>query len=213
MKVPSRVFRRVQAEGWLVLAGSLPASDEASPWIESLLTHAAPARPVLWLEAEAEAIEPSEFLNEVEEQVEAPVRVAHVDDPEWENAGLLMVSEGVEVERLALPEVSGRLLACLQSGGTLAAFGSSTAVFGEAFMADPGGPRQGLGWLAASIILPEPIPAADDPAIRAWLRSPEKRLALRLPRASVLALGPDGEVEVWGGAQPGLTLGPAWSRE
>ncbi len=196
-----------------MLAGSLPPSDEAAPWTELLLAHAAPSRPALWLETEAEAIEPSEFLNGVEEEVEALVRVVHISDPQWERAGLLMVSEGAKTERLAAADASSRLLACLRSGGALAAFGGSAAAFGEVFVTETGGLTPGLGWLPASILLPEPAPAADDATLRAWLRSPEKRIALRLPRSSVLALGPEGEVEVWGGAQPALTLGPAWSHE
>jgi hypothetical protein len=211
--LPGRVFRRVPGGGWLVLAGSVPEFDEAVSWIDLLLARAIASRPVVWLETEPGAVEPGEFLDDIEQQVEAPVRSIPIDHPEWEKAGLLMVSEAADPAGLARSEASPRLLTCLQSGAAVAAFGRSAGAFGEVVLAE-GGLAPGMAWLTASIILPESMAApATEPLVRDYLRSPEKRLGLRLPPSSVLALGPQGEVEVWGGPQPGLILGSAWSHE
>ncbi|HSB88491.1 MAG TPA: hypothetical protein VLD63_00550 [Anaerolineales bacterium] len=211
MGLPGGVFRRVQGGGWLVLAGSIPEFDEAVGWIDLLLARAIASRPVVWLETEPGAVEPGEFLNDIEEQVEAPVQSIPIDHPEWEGAGLLMVSEAADPARLARSEASPRLLACLQSGAAVAAFGRTAGAFGGVILVE-GGLAPGMAWLSDSIILPESMTApAAEPLVRDYLRSPEKRLGLRLPPLSVLALGPQGEVEVWGGPQPGLILGSAWS--
>lgn len=213
MTLPSQVFRRVRAAGWLVLAGSLPGSEIGATWMEELLAHTDLSRPVCWLETDPEAIEVSEFLNEIEELIEASIEPTPIERAGWENAGLLLMPGRGGATWLVAPETRVRLLACLQAGGTLAAFGGPATAFGEILPGAAGPLEPGLAWLPASVILTAEEPTVQAPAIRGWLRGPEKRYALRLAEASVLALGPDGEVEVWGSPRPGLTLGPAWSHE
>jgi hypothetical protein len=213
MTLPSQVFRRVRAAGWLILAGSIPGSEVGTGWMEQLLGHADLSKPVCWLETDADPVEGSEFLNEIEELIEASIDPTPIDRAGWENAGLLLLPGRGRATGWVAPETTVRLLACLQSGGTLAAFGSPAAAFGEILPTAAGALSPGLGWLPGAVILTEEGPTVQEPAIRSWLRGPEKRYALRLAEASVLALGPEREVEVWGNPPPGLTLGSAWSRE
>lgn len=211
MAHPGQIFQRIQAPGWLVLAGSRPEPEAAPAWVERLLAHSDTSRPVHWLETEREATEPSEFLNEIEELASSPVEPVILDDPDWEGAGLLMVSDRTAPLSLTASHIASRLLACLQSGALLAAFGAPALAFGEVLSEPSGTLVPGLAWLPGSILLAGPAPTLEDPPVRSWLRS-DRRLALRLPPAAVLALGPEGELEVWGGEQPGVTFGPGWSR-
>jgi hypothetical protein len=213
MTLPSQVFRRVRAAGWLILAGSIPGPEVGAGWIEQLLGHADLSKPVFWLETDVDTVEASEFLNEIEELIEAPIDPTPINRAGWENAGLLLLPGRGKATGWVTPGTTVRLLACLQTGGTLAALGSPAAAFGEVLPEAAGALSPGLGWLPGSVILTEDGPTVQDPAIRNWLRGPEKRYALRLAEASVLALGPEREVQVWGDPPPRLTLGSAWSRE
>ena len=73
MTLPSQVFRRVRAAGWLILSGSIPGSEVGAGWIEQLLGHANLSKPVFWLETDVDTVEASEFLNEIEELIEVPL--------------------------------------------------------------------------------------------------------------------------------------------
>ncbi len=69
----------------------------------------------------------------------------------------------------------------------------------------------GLKWLPGALILPgEPAPADLD-KVRTLLEDQPKAYALGLREASLVAFGPEGQIEVWGDAQPRLILGSGWS--
>jgi hypothetical protein len=70
----------------------------------------------------------------------------------------------------------------------------------------------GLGWLPRGIITPGlPTPAAL-PAVRDLLSRESRSYAIGLPPGGSIALGPSGELEIWGEANPGVILGKGWGQ-
>lgn len=207
MSLPARVFLRVRAPGWLVLVGSLPGLEGAPIWMERLLAHTDLSRPVNWLQSDLYGLEPAEFLNALEDILDRSIEPTPVEDLGWENSGLLFVSVPPDT-----PEVQDRILECLRGGGTLTAIGGAAAALGEMQASAAGQVTAGLGWMPSSVILTPSGPGVRDPAVLDWLRGPERRYALRFSEGSVLALGPEGEVEVWSEPPPAVTLGPSWTR-
>jgi hypothetical protein len=165
-------------------------------------------RAVVWLAADPEGTQPTKFLEDIEDLLGAPVDRQSPAEVGWETAGLLLITDPSPVSML--PALRNRLLTCLEGDGIVMAVGQPATGFGGAIRSPLGGaPDEGLGWLPGSVVLPEGEELAED-GWRRWLQSREKRFAIRLPADSMLALGPAGEVEAWGGAQPGVILGSAW---
>jgi hypothetical protein len=203
-----QLFRRIGRSGWLVLAGSVPSLAGGSAWMDRLLPHLDLGRAVVWLASDPEGPQPTKFLDDIEDLLGAEVVRRSPAEDGWESAGMLLLTDPSPVSML--PTLRHRLLACLEGDGIVMAVGQPAAGFGEAIRSPLGGmPGEGLGWLPGSVVLPEGEALADD-GWRSWLQSPEKRFAIRLPADSMLALGPAGEVEAWGRAQPGVILGSAW---
>ncbi len=68
----------------------------------------------------------------------------------------------------------------------------------------------GLGWLPGALILPGVTDVASSPAASALLAEAPAAVALGIGPQSALALGPDGELEIWGELQVSIVLGTAW---
>ena len=203
-----QLFRRIGRSGWLVLAGSVPSLAGGSAWMDRLLPRMDLGRAVVWLAADPEGTQPTKFLEDIEDLLGAPVDRQSPAEVGWETAGLLLITDPSPVSML--PALRNRLLTCLEGDGIVMAVGQPATGFGGAIRSPLGGaPDEGLGWLPGSVVLPEGEELAED-GWRRWLQSREKRFAIRLPADSMLALGPAGEVEAWGGAQPGVILGSAW---
>ena len=71
----------------------------------------------------------------------------------------------------------------------------------------------GLGWMPGAMVLPDEIAPIDIAAVRHWLSGEENSYAIGLPHESIFALGPQGEVEVWGISKPVISLGKGWRNE
>ncbi len=68
----------------------------------------------------------------------------------------------------------------------------------------------GLGWLPGALILPGVTDVASSPAASALLTEAPAAVTLGIGPQSALALGPDGELEIWGEQQVSIALGTAW---
>jgi hypothetical protein len=67
-----------------------------------------------------------------------------------------------------------------------------------------------LDWISNAIIVLDPEDARNQ-AVLDWVGQEERRLILNLEPGSILALGPEGEVERWGAAPPEIILGRGWA--
>ncbi len=98
------------------------------------------------------------------------------------------------------------LLLALEDGAVLLAEGRSSEALGEVIETEE--LAAGCGWLRRAVLQARHVPGM---ACLAILKRPTL-FRLGLGEHAALALGPKGEVEVWGEPSPTITLGAAWVR-
>lgn len=98
------------------------------------------------------------------------------------------------------------LLSTLEAGAVVLVEGRSAEAIGEIIEAEV--PTAGSGWLRRAIIQSH---FAEGTVCRVLIKRPTM-YRLGLGEHAALALGPHGEVEVWGEPAPTVTLGTAWTR-
>jgi hypothetical protein len=160
------------------------------------------------------------FLEDIEILLDSQVTVLRVNELTQstfqeiiENANMLVMAGGdVQswidlLDPLRLDSESDDVL----GGGRLVfAMGPATSALGSWVFYEDEGPEAGLGWLTGAVILPEVDKPGEVPSVKELLSQQRLSYALGLPRGAVLALGPRGEIEVWGIAAPSVALGIAW---
>jgi len=219
MTVGDTVFRRIPGEGWLVLVGSTPElGGETADLMERLLQRLDLSRPIAAIAApdsDPEAI--NEFLESLEEWLGTEAGLLELqgdlDVEGWDESGLLVL-EGhdgeIWVEALQ-GEAGEKLRRSFDRGAVILAIGGAASAFGAQVVSAvrPDTLSAGLAWIPEAIVVVDPEEAYAD-VVRAWLRQSPRRLVLRLEPASILALGPEQQVERWSQASPEIVLGPGW---
>jgi hypothetical protein len=134
-----------------------------------------------------------------------------------EPAGLVILAGGDSLhwlealDRTALEE---SLLRQLGGGGMVLALGAPAAALGSWMLPGEGEETViGLGWMPGGIVLPGVGDPSTLPQVRELLASKARSYALGLLPDSALAVGPEGEVEVWSSLAPTLMLGKGWNAE
>lgn len=97
--------------------------------------------------------------------------------------------------------------AAFEHGAVVLAEGASAAALGAWLAAADGELIPGLGWLENALVLPGIVSAADSDVARVALLAQPQALAVGVSPGSGLALGPDGEVEIWGEGHITIVLG------
>ncbi len=215
------VFRKVPGDGWLVLAAAIPElGGPTADLMERLLGRLDLSRPIAAIAApDSDADQVNEFLESIEDWLSTETGLLELDtDLEtegWEGSGLLLlVGDDPELWIEALRAEAGeRLRTGLERGAVVLAVGGAAGALGEKALAGmrPGELVDGLAWLPGSLLLHAPGDE-DLGEVRNWLQADLPRTALRLQTGSIMALGPQGEVERWGEPAPELILGRGWSR-
>jgi hypothetical protein len=101
------------------------------------------------------------------------------------------------------------LMRAFAAGAVILAEGLSAAMFGSWALQSNGALMEALGWLEEALILPA---AADVSSLaRPVLQSHDAAFAVGIGTGTALALGPDGQVEVWGRNEIAITLGQRYS--
>jgi hypothetical protein len=95
------------------------------------------------------------------------------------------------------------------NGGVILAEGVSAVMFGRWALQTNGALLEALGWLDDALI----VPATPDLSTfaRPVLQAHEAAYAVGIGAGTALALGPDGQVEVWGRGEIAVTLGQRYS--
>jgi hypothetical protein len=160
------------------------------------------------------------FLEDIEILLDSPVTVlrTHQLTPntyqEIIEAANILVMAGGDVHQwidVIDPLISDIEVDNLLGGGKLVfAVGPAASALGSWFLSGDEEPTGGLGWLTDAIVLPEVEKPGEIPSVKEFLSQHKFSYALGLPRGAVLALGPKGEIEVWGIASPSVALGIAW---
>jgi hypothetical protein len=131
-----------------------------------------------------------------------------------ELAGLILLAGGSGegwIDRLQRTPYADQPDLFLSEGKVLMAIGIPSSAIGSWAITDPTTPPlKGLNWLKGAIVLPAIDNPMASPVVRDLLAEQNQSYALGLPKGSMIAFGPQGEVEMWGGAAPVIALGLGW---
>ena len=222
MSEPHKVFRRPPSEGWLVLSGLVPSLDSEMPQLaENFLPKLDLSRLPFCLSGDNAINDDLQaFLEDIEILLDSPVSVlrTHQLTPstfqEIIEAANILVMAGGDVNHwidVLDPLKSDIEVNDLLGGGKLVfAVGPASSALGSWFLVGDEEPAGGLGWLTGAIVIPEVEKPGEVHSVKEFLSQHKFSYALGLPRGAVLALGPKGEIEVWGIASPSVALGIAW---
>lgn len=222
MTEADRVFRRDTRAGWLILSSEVPSLGSEYPQLaEHIVQRMNLSRPAAsLLLGDDPPLGWSDLLEGVEALFGHPVANLNFDQPipdELSNAGLLVLGGGDRWSWLA--ELNGTrleelVLRALHEGALIVATGEVAAVVGS-WTLPPGqdSETKGLNWLPGAVVLPDEADPASLVPIQELLTRHDRAYALGLNSETVVALGPGGEIEVWGESQPTLLLGSGWEHE
>lgn len=225
MSEASELFKRPGSESWLILSGDTPSLGGATPRLgEHLLEHSDLSWPPAFLLLEQRSPDPiNQFMTDMETLIgvearvlmledEVPMEVAQVSQA----ARLLIMADGdAQGWRAAMdPNVLGLDgESLLSQGRVVLAIGAAAAALGSWMYVDSSNTIEpGLGWLQGAVIMPRVMDPAEVELVRHHLRATPKAYAVGLPSSVLLALGPEGQIEVWSERSPVIALSSGWSR-
>ncbi len=222
MSEPHQVFRRPHTEGWFVLSGLVPSLNSEMPQLaEKFLPRLDLSRLPFCISGDNVISDDLQaYLEDIEILLDSPVTVLRTNQltpttlQEVIETANILVMAGGEVHHwvdVLDPLKSDIEVDDLLSEGMLVfAVGAASSALGSWFFTGDEEPTEGLGWLAGAIVLPEVEKPGEIPLVKEFLSQHKFSYALGLPKGAVLALGPLGEIEVWGIASPSIALGIAW---
>lgn len=211
--MPQRnVFHWIDGRGWLILAGSADSRDD----IRAMALAKAAADGGLAFVSLGGGLDAAEHVLYDLEDLGAPagyiVDVTTEDDATV--TGKLTETSVVVIEAAPTAEDARSALlgaavegiqAAYENGAIVLVEGQSAMVFGEWVVRQDGTLTAGLEWLAGAIVAPGVTDAG------AWAREVLMTEGLAyvvgIGAGTALALGPDGELEVWGKGEVTVALG------
>lgn len=223
MSQPSQVFRHPPSDGWIVISGPVPTFGSESPQLaERLIERVDLSRTSMCLlMGEMISEELHLFIDDVEALLDAPVvviRAQNISELECEElyatAGLILLTGGQTqdwIRALELPESCLKIGRLLEDCGLVLATGPAASALGSwVFIDIDEKPVPGLGWMDGAVVLPKVQDPITIPGVKEFISQHDLSYALGFPHGAILALGPKGEVEVWGGTPPIIALGRGW---
>ncbi|MGA9532322.1 MAG: hypothetical protein WBR18_06360 [Anaerolineales bacterium] len=207
--------------GWVVLASQVPRLGGETPALaEHLVERMNVSRPAACLVSPSgETTGLDLFLEEIEVllQLQPALLNASLEPPtELANASLIILAGGANeewIERLDQTLLGDLLLQALAGGAILMTVGPAAGAIGTWALSDDGDAlTDGLGWVVGAVVISDGSAPADHEPVRALLLERPRTYALGLGQHTLVALGPHGEIEVWGDYQPTLILGKGWDQ-
>jgi hypothetical protein len=187
---------------------------------ERLLEHFDLARPPACIAlpgAELSRIEQMAESLEAWLDVAVPLLEPHAMTTEdWRAAGLVILAGGraqAWMEALMPPSQASSVLEATAEGSLVYAVGGAAEALGSWRIPLDGPPREALGWLPGGVILPGSADPAEVDGLTELLAREGHSYALGLAGGAILALGPQGQVEVWSESRPTIVLGRGWRQE
>jgi hypothetical protein len=212
MTPPQSFFTRPEGGGWLILCGG-PADDATLARAAALVQQAGSLLVLSASAASREAVEmrllECNVASGLPGEVVPLMEGASADDRLGEAAFIVIPDITPPAELASVFEETGSgevLLSTLEAGAVVLAEGRSAEAIGEIIEAEV--PTAGSGWLRNAIIQSHFTPGT---GCRVLVKRPTM-YRLGLGEHAALALGPQGEVEVWGEPAPTVTLGAVWTR-
>ncbi len=206
--------------GWLVLAGEVPEAHlDTSEISGRLLERADPSLAAVWIDPEAR-LDPGveRIIDEMEPLLSAPIeRLGPGDDIPGSDVevGLILMTGGdlaLWADMLGSGSAGQWVGDRLDDGSIVFAGAAAAAALGELVFRDGVRDRgtAGAGWLPGAVLLPSVSDPADHPDVREYLSDTDHSYALGLQPGTAVAIGPQGQVEVWSSEPPRIVLGRGW---
>jgi len=202
-----------------VLADRIPSFEgEFSNLANSLLTHADLSyRPLCIVADRTGDSSLPIFLADLEVLMDVEIAVVTLEDVEdWDalSPGILILTGGRPedwVTALGDTPLGSLILQTFTEGLLLFAVDSAASGLGSWVLEEMAEtPFPGLNWLVGSLVLPWTVDPADYESVRSVLSRPEPLYAMGIAGGRIIALGPSGEVELWGVDAPTIVLGSGW---
>jgi hypothetical protein len=215
----ANIFQWHDGAGWLILAGGSANSLSVGDAETLALGKAVPGGPIAYIHA-AGSVETADQHLAALEDAGAPtgylVDVQAEDDDslreQLAQAGLIIIGDDPNPAVLRNGIIGAALEGIGQAferGSSVLAIGGGGVVFGQKFQAGDQ-IRDGLAWLTRALITPDYRADRDTPHVHALLEQLPDLYSLNIGPESALALGPNGEVELWGERSVSVTLGTAY---
>lgn len=216
----SSIFRWQAGIGWLVISGGGPLESEDNESIEAaMLGHTVSQGPLayIWAASDLESADRHmDLLRDLGARTGYLTDILTEEDDalfsQLNEAGVIILGDGPrqEVLRDALVGAALRgIQEALNLGATLYAVGASAALIG-AHVPDGETLVPGFSWLADSVIVPGYTPEQAE-RLHGCVQQIPNGYGLGLAEGAALALGPLGEVEIWGNHAITVSLGQGYS--
>jgi hypothetical protein len=128
------------------------------------------------------------------------------------DVGLIMIDPKADPRRMLDALIGATSLAMRDAylhGAVIYAEGACASLFGACWRSSGGALHEGLGWISdAQLLFGVHDQAELRSAARPTFDTRPQTVALGVPAGSALALGPSGQIEVWGPNPVSVTLGP-----
>jgi hypothetical protein len=220
----SSIFQWPDGAGWLVLSGGGNFRKGESEGVDTrmILRGAADgALAYVWAASDLDTAEHYlTYIADLGGRSGYPVDIVSEDDASLNSqlgeAGLIVVGDGNQGMRLynALhgPAIQA-ILAAYLNGALIMGVGVGAEVFGSWFLRGGDDPRPGFGWLSNALLQVSPAhPTTHKPRRELFQREP-LAYSVELGQDSALALGPEGQVELWGKRQIAVSLGQGYGAQ
>ncbi len=213
-------IRRLGTMGWLVLSGRPPEIGDRSPKLsEKILDLTDLSKtPVLMTFGEMHDRSYLDLFADLEILFSCTLQIIDLQTLPvealrelWLDSSLKILGEGTVEEWykiLGVDLFKVRPEEILPDDSVLLAIDSAAAVMGSwVFQEENGSLLDALGWVMNGIILPgQPAPSHFD-HIRDHISDHTESYAIGLPEYTLLALGPENQIEVWSDTPPIVFLG------
>lgn len=211
--MPTRnIFHWIDGRGWLILSGGNNAEGE----IRALALGRVAADGGIAYITMGGGLDAAERALEDMEDLGAPsgylVDVTAEDDEtvtaKLADTGMVVIessADAPEARSLLLGAAADGIQAAYENGAVVLVEGMSAQAMGAWVVLEGGGLTNGLEWLSGALIAPGVTQVA------AWARdmllAQPLAFAIGIGVGSALALGPDGQVELWGSQEITIALG------
>lgn len=221
MRESNKLFQRPKGEGWLVLADQPPSlGGEYSALANALLMNADLSyQPLCILGDEGSHVGLAEFIMDLQVLLGVEMALEKLEDTKnWDtlDPGIVILAGGIAedwLEALGETQLGVLILQGLLNGLLLMPIGSAAAALGSWVLEESYfSPVPGLNWLIGSVVLTWTAEPAEYEIVRSILTKPEPLYAIGLAGGRMIALGPGGEVELWGTEPPSIVLGSGWRK-
>jgi hypothetical protein len=211
----SNILQWIDGRGWLVFSGGAAVDTEIRARV---LARATADGGVAYISINApEHASALEDMDDLGAPAGYLVDVLVEDDDmirkHLKESGIVVVEDTRSVTDLhggLLGAAIDGMRAAFEKGAIVLVEGAGIAAFGKWLISESGEITPGLEWIANTLIVPTVASLGESEALRAVGKEDARVIAIGIGPTSALALGPDGQIELWGDRQVTIALGPGY---